>query len=106
MAARGMFRFRCGRIGDRHKKVDLLAGRVVSLDPNAYVDVHTQTAVAPVITDANVLLPRIEASYPCVSASVGGGGAVASQLGSCALAGAAGGPVGIGLRRTCVMGAL
>jgi YD repeat-containing protein len=80
-------------IGDRHKKVDLLAGRVVSLDANAYMDVHTQTAVTPVMTEANVPLPRIAANYPCVSASVGSAGSVASQLGSCALAATAGGPV-------------
>jgi len=67
-----------------HKKVDLVSGRVIEYDPAAYVDVHTQSAVAPEYTKAVAAEPRFNGEFPCVSAAVSDTG-VSSQLGNCAM---------------------
>jgi hypothetical protein len=36
----------------QHKKLDLVSGSVVEYDPNAYVEIHTQTAIRPEYTNA------------------------------------------------------
>ncbi len=76
----------------QHKKVDLLLGRVIEYDPKAYVDVHFLPAAPAEIATLAAPAPRIEASYPCVSATAGSG-SVTPQLGSCALAPEMSGPV-------------
>lgn len=65
-----------------HKKVDLVSGRVIDYDPDAYVDVHTQSAVVPEYTRAFAAEPRFNGEFPCVSAAVSDAGVVA-QLGNC-----------------------
>jgi YD repeat-containing protein len=68
----------------QHQKVDLVSGRVVEYDPNAYVDVHTQTAVAPEYVNTVAAEPRFDGDFPCVFASVSGSNVV-PQLGKCAM---------------------
>lgn len=76
----------------QHKKVDLIAGRTVEYDANAYVDVHLLPGGAPEFANQSVPAPRIDADYPCVSEVVTDTG-VSPQSGRCALAPALGGPV-------------
>ena len=76
----------------QHAKVDLISGRVVEYSPNAYVEVHTQSAAVPEYNNAVVASPRFDAAFPCVFAQVGPGGVV-PQLGSCAMPTVHGDPV-------------
>ena len=64
--------------------MDLVSGRVVEYDPNAYVDVHTQTAAAPEYVNTVAAEPRFDGDFPCVFASVSGSNVV-PQLGKCAM---------------------
>jgi YD repeat-containing protein len=75
-----------------HEKVDLVSGRVVEYDPNAYVEVHTQSAGAPEYTNVVAAAPKFDGNFPCVFATVTTGG-VDPQLGSCAMPTAHGEPV-------------
>jgi len=68
----------------QHKKLDLISGRVVEYDPNAYVDVHTQSAVLPEYSYGVVPAARFDGTYPCVFATVVGA-TVSPQLGNCAM---------------------
>ncbi len=54
----------------QHKKLDLVAGRIVDIDPTSYADVHTQAAVVP---DATYLTtaPTMSGKFPCAFAVVG-----------------------------------
>jgi len=67
-----------------HKKLDLISGRIVEYDPNAYVDVHTQTAAPPEYSSGVVPVARFAGNFPCVFASVDGTN-VSPQLGKCAM---------------------
>jgi hypothetical protein len=67
----------------QHQKVDLVSGRVVEYDPNAYVDVHTQTAAVPEYVNTVAAQPRFHGEFPCVFASVSGGDV--AQFGKCAM---------------------
>ena len=75
-----------------HKKVDLIAGKVVVLDENAYVETHLLPAAQAEIGNRDVPAPTIDATYPCVYATVGRTPS-APQLGSCPLGAAPGAPV-------------
>lgn len=77
----------------QHKKVDLISGRVVEYDPNAFVEVHTQTALTPEYENTVAAAPRFDGEFPCVFASVSGGEVVAPQLGKCAMPTTHGDPV-------------
>jgi YD repeat-containing protein len=68
----------------QHQKVDLVSGRVVEYDPNAYVDVHTQTAAVPEYVNTVAAEPRFDGDFPCVFASVNAGNVV-PQFGKCAM---------------------
>jgi YD repeat-containing protein len=68
----------------QHEKVDLISGRVVEYDPNAYVEVHTQSAVVPEYSNAVAAAPRFDGDFPCVFAQVGESGVV-PQFGQCAM---------------------
>jgi hypothetical protein len=76
----------------QHEKVDLVSGRVVEYDPNAYVEVHTQSAVIPAYGNTVAAAPRFDGDFPCVFAQVGTSGVV-PQVGSCAMPTAHGEPV-------------
>jgi len=67
-----------------HKKVDLVSGRIVEYDPDAYVDVHTQAAIAPEYVNVVAAEPRFDGDFPCVSATVTDN-TVVDQLGDCAM---------------------
>jgi len=67
-----------------HQKVDLVSGRVVEYDPNAYVDVHTQTAAVPEYVNTVAAQPRFDGEFPCVFASVSTA-VVVPQFGKCAM---------------------
>jgi YD repeat-containing protein len=68
-----------------HKKLDLISGKISEYDPNAYVEVHAQSAVAPEYSFGIIPEARSDGTFPCVSASVDGGNMVA-QTGKCAMA--------------------
>ena len=70
---------------NQHKKFDLVSGRVVIYEPNAYADVHTEAAVAPEYSQAVVVAaPRFNGEFPCVFAAVDGE-KVIPQMGNCAM---------------------
>lgn len=69
-------------VGAQHKKINVLSGTVEIFDPGAYVDVHTQLAQRPEYLRTMVPPPQMDGSYPCVSAPVINGSAIAS-LGRC-----------------------
>ena len=71
-------------IEKQHKKVDLISGRIVEYDPNAYVDVHTQQAVLPEYSFGVVPQPKFDGTFPCVSGTVQGG-SVSTTVGRCAM---------------------
>src|SRR5947208_1949999 len=84
----------CGHSKD-HKKLDLISGRVVEYDPKAYVELHTEAAIAAEYAeyeDAVLATPRFDGQFPCVSISVADAGA-APVLGSCAMPATPAGPV-------------
>jgi YD repeat-containing protein len=68
-------------IASERKRVDLVAGRIVELDREAYVEVHTQAAASPEYIQASVPPPRWSGEFPCVWAVADG---TAPQLGECA----------------------
>ncbi len=76
----------------QHKKVDLISGRVVEYDANAYVEVHTQTAAVSEYGNTVAAAPRFDGEFPCVFASVSDG-AVVPKLGKCAMPTTHGDPV-------------
>src|SRR5579872_1800068 len=69
----------------QHKKLDLIAGKVVEYDPSVYVDAHTQAVVAPEYLSVSAAAPTTSGEYPCLWASAAGG-KWTSQLGQCAIA--------------------
>jgi YD repeat-containing protein len=77
----------------QHKKVDLISGRVVEYDPNAYVEVHTQTALVPEYGNTVAAAPRFDGEFPCVYESVNDGEVVVPELGNCAMPTTHGDPV-------------
>jgi YD repeat-containing protein len=54
-----------------HKKVDLVSGRIVEYDPNAYLEVHIQSAAIPEYKNTVATPPRFDGEFPCVFASLG-----------------------------------
>lgn len=104
--ASGIARVAAGRVGGpwtystfevvierEHKKVDLISGRVVEFDANAYVQVHTLPAAPPEYVLMDTPPPRIAAGYPCVVGTITGGGGASPGLGKCAIAAEPSGPV-------------
>ncbi len=79
-------------IEKQHKKVDLVSGRVVEYDPNAYVDIHTMAAATPEYVNMAAAAPRMSGNFPCVFEALGSA-AGAPQLGDCAMPTIQGGPV-------------
>jgi hypothetical protein len=67
-----------------HEKVDLIFGRVIEYDPNAYVDSHYETAVIPEYDHGFIPAARFDGTFPCVSATVNAG-RVSPQFGNCAM---------------------
>ena len=65
-------------IAAQHKTIDLVSGKVTRIDPDAYVDVHTQAAQRPEYLYTEVPAPVMDGTYPCVAAPVVGGTIVAS----------------------------
>ena len=76
----------------QHEKVDLVSGRITEYDPNAYVEVHTQSAAMPEYSNLVSAAPRFDGDFPCVFAIQGAGGFV-PQLGNCAMPTMQGDPV-------------
>jgi len=77
----------------QHEKVDLVSGRVVEYDPNAYVEVHTQSATVPEYTTTVAAAPpRFDGNFPCVFAEVDAS-RVVPQFGQCAMPTVQAGPV-------------
>jgi hypothetical protein len=72
------------------RRIDLITGRVVELDPKAYVEVHTQAAAAPEYTRADLLPPRWDGEFPCVSISGPFGGE--PRVGACPMTASMGAP--------------
>lgn len=67
----------------QHKKLDLVSGSIVEYDQDAYVDVHTEAAVAPVyLTSSAAAPPRSDGNVPCMFAVVNGT-KTAPQIGQC-----------------------
>ena len=54
-------------IPSARKRVDLISGRVVELDPEGYVEVHTLAASTPDYTRTTVPPARWSGNFPCVS---------------------------------------
>jgi len=79
-------------IEKQHKKVDLVAGRVVEYDPNTYVESHTEVARVPEYTQALTPAARLDGEFPCVYASMENGMTVA-QFGNCGMPVSHHGPV-------------
>jgi hypothetical protein len=79
-------------IETEHKKIDLISGRVVTLDENAYVESHLLPAAQAQFETIEVPAPTIDATYPCVYATLGST-ISAPQLGNCALGALPGAPV-------------
>jgi YD repeat-containing protein len=65
-----------------HEKVDLIMGRVIEYDPDAYVNVHYESAVSPEYSNGFVPAARFDGSFPCVAATVDGA-SVSPQLAKC-----------------------
>ncbi len=61
------------------KRIDVVAGRMVDYDPNAYVQIHTLAAVTPESTRSTVPPARFSGSFPCVAAAPGS----APRVGEC-----------------------
>ena len=76
----------------QHEKVDLISGRVVEYDPNAYVEVHTQAAGMPEYSTTLAAEPRFDGQFPCVFASVADS-RVVPQIGNCAMPTVSGDPI-------------
>jgi hypothetical protein len=76
----------------QHEKLNLISGRLVEYDPNAYVEVHTQTAALPQYSNTVAAAPRFDGEFPCVSATVATR-SVVPQLGNCAMPTVHAGPV-------------
>jgi YD repeat-containing protein len=68
-------------IATARKRVDLVAGRVVELEREAYVDVHTQATATPEYVQASVPPARWSGEFPCVWTVADGS---APQIGECA----------------------
>jgi YD repeat-containing protein len=68
-------------IATERKRVDLVAGRVIELDRDAYVEVHTQAAASPKYVQASLPPARWSGEFPCVWAVADGS---APQIGECA----------------------
>ena len=67
----------------QRKKLDLISGRIVDFDPDAFMEVHTQAAVRPDYTRVAAPAPTLDGTHPCVVAPVIDGNAVAA-IGQCA----------------------
>ena len=68
----------------QHEKVDLISGRVVKYDPNAYEEVHTQSAAVAEYFNTVAAAPRFDGDFPCVFAQADTA-EIVPQLGSCAM---------------------
>jgi YD repeat-containing protein len=76
----------------QHEKLDLISGRIVSYEPNGYVEVHTQAAGVPEYSQTVAAPPSLDGSFPCVFSSVKGR-EVDPVLGKCAMPTTPGDPV-------------
>jgi YD repeat-containing protein len=63
------------------KKADLVSGRIIQYDTEAYVDTHTEAARIPEYILADVPAPRWSGDFPCIYAVAGP--TSAPQIGSC-----------------------
>jgi YD repeat-containing protein len=54
-------------IPSAHKRVDLVAGRIVDYDPDAYVEIHTEAVRTPEGVRTTVPPARWNGDFPCVS---------------------------------------
>ena len=79
-------------VANQHKKVDLVAGRVVAYDTDAYVDVHMLPVAAPEFFNLPAPAPVMTGEFPCVFATVEISGVV-PQIGSCPMPTMQAGPV-------------
>jgi YD repeat-containing protein len=79
-------------IEKEHKKVDLIAGRVITYDGKAYVEVHTLPPAAPAYMDMAAPAPRMDGTFPCVAADVTADG-VTPRVGKCTMPVTPGAPV-------------
>jgi hypothetical protein len=64
------------------KSADLLTGRIVEYDPDAYGELHTEAIAIPEYVMANVPAPSWNGEFPCVYAAAGF--EPGPQLGTCA----------------------
>lgn len=64
------------------EKADLISGKIVSYDPNAYFITHTEAATTPEYVLANVPAPSWDGNYPCIYAVASP--TSGSAIGSCA----------------------
>ena len=64
------------------KKADLITGRIVEYNPDAYVDTHTEAAGTPEYVSTDVPPPHWGGDFPCVYAVANV--ASAPQIGGCA----------------------
>jgi hypothetical protein len=68
----------------QHKKLDLVSGKIVDYDPQAYVEVHTEAEIPPEYNNVVVAAPHLDGQYPCVFASVERE-VVIPQVGKCSM---------------------
>lgn len=68
-------------ITEARKRVDLISGRVVEYDREAYLEAHTQSAVVAEYLRADLPSPTRGAEFPCISASARPGSA--PRTGTC-----------------------
>ena len=76
----------------QHKKLDLISGRIVSYEPNAYVDIHTEAEKKPVYLREVAPLPKFDRTFPCVFANAEEG-TVKASVGRCAMPTSPGGDI-------------
>lgn len=79
-------------VQQQHKKIDLISGRVVEYEPNAYVDLHTLPAGLPESMAASIPTAHLDGTFPCVSAAITPAGEL-PELGGCSMPLMAGAPV-------------
>ena len=71
-------------VEQQRKRIDLISGRVVEYDPNAYVDIHRLPAAAPEFVDMTALPARLSGEFPCLSATISSKWIIPS-LGKCTI---------------------
>lgn len=74
------------------RRLDLVAGRVAVLDPDAFADAHTHAAATPQLMELDVPPPSLDGTFPCVVASWGPPGR--ARMDRCAMSLPGVGPTG------------